>query len=256
MKQLRFLSTAAVLLIAFCCAIAQDQAPAPAPSSEDKVQATQPATSVPGTKPADGMGEQLAHASNTAAGEEGKHEEEEGAEFKQSGPVKFFARVTGLGLHTAYWVLVAINFLIIALLVLWGLKKNLPGMFKARTETIRKSMDEARHASEDANRRLSDIESRLGRLDSEIAQMKTQAEADAVAEEQRVRAAAEEERKHILATSEQEIEAAARAARRELKSYAAELAVSLAEKRITVDSKTDEALVHTFVRELGKDGRR
>lgn len=250
MSMLRRLTLTGILLLSFSFALAQTE-----PASSEPKPAQTPASS-PAAEQSNGMREQLAHASNTAAGEEGKGEEEEGAEFKQSGPVKAFARITGLGLHTAYWVLVAINFLIIALLVLWALKKNLPGMFKARTETIRKSMDEARHASEDANRRLSDIESRLGRLDSEIAQMKTQAEADMAAEEQRIRAAAEEERKHILASSEQEIEAAARAARRELKSYAAELAVSLAEKRITVDPKTDEALVHTFVRELGKDGRR
>ena len=256
MKILRLLGFTGVLLLAFSGAVAQEQAPASTPKSPDKVEATQPATTTAGTSRAEGMGEQLAHASNEAAGKNEKSEEEEGAEFKQSGPVKFFARVTGLGLHAAYWVLVAINFLIIALLVLWGLKKNLPGMFKARTETIRKSMDEARHASEDANRRLSDIESRLGRLDTEIEQMKKQAEADMAAEEQRIRAAAEEERKHILASSEQEIEAASRAARRELKAYAAELAVSLAEKRISSDQKTDEALVHTFVRELGKAGRR
>jgi F-type H+-transporting ATPase subunit b len=252
MKLIRQISLTGILLLAFSCAFAQTE---PA-SSEPKPAPSQAPASAPAAEQSNSMGEQLAHASNAAAGEEGKGEEEEGAEFKQSGPVKAFARVTGLGLHTAYWVLVAINFLIIALLVLWGLKKNLPGMFKARTETIRKSMDEARHASEDANRRLSDIESRLGRLDSEIAQMKSQAEADAVAEEQRIRAAAEEERKHILASTEQEIEAVARAARRELKAYAAELAVSLAEKRITVDAKTDEALVHTFIRELGKDSRR
>jgi F-type H+-transporting ATPase subunit b len=249
MKLIRTIGLTGILLLAFSFAFAQSE---PA-SSEPKAPAR---SSAPAAQQSNGMREQLAHASNTAAGEDGKQEEEEGAEFKQSGPVKAFARVTGLGLHTAYWVLVAINFLIIALLVLWGLKKNLPAMFKARTETIRKSMDEARHASEDANRRLSDIESRLGRLDTEIEQMKKQAEADMAAEEQRIRAAAEEERKHILANSEQEIEAAARAARRDLKAYAAELAVSLAEKRIIVDANTDAALVRTFVRDLGKDGRR
>jgi F0F1-type ATP synthase membrane subunit b/b' len=44
-------------------------------------------------------------------------------------------------------------------------------------------------------------------------------------------------------------------AQRELKAYAAELAVSLAEKRIKVDAATDRALVETFVGQLGKDGK-
>ena len=43
-------------------------------------------------------------------------------------------------------------------------------------------------------------------------------------------------------------------ARRELKAYAATLAVNLAEKKIHVDPQTDEALVNSFVRELGGNG--
>jgi F0F1-type ATP synthase membrane subunit b/b' len=46
----------------------------------------------------------------------------------------------------------------------------------------------------------------------------------------------------------------ANAARRELKSYVAELAVDLAEKKIRVSQDTDEALVRTFTSQLGKDG--
>jgi F-type H+-transporting ATPase subunit b len=193
--------------------------------------------------------EQLAHASNEAAGEE------ENGEFKHSPSVQFVAKHTGLSVNGAYWLLVVVNFLIIAVFIAWALRKNLPAAFRARTETIRKSMDEARRASGDANRRLSDIETRLSRLDAEIASIRTKAESDAAAEEQRIRASAEEDGRKIVASAEQEIEAAAKSARRELKAYAAELAVNLAEKRIHVDAKTDQALVGTFVRDLGKDGR-
>ena len=57
-----------------------------------------------------------------------------------------------------------------------------------------------------------------------------------------------------MASAEQEIEMAANAARRELKSYVAELAVELAEKKIRVSKDTDEALVRAFTAHLGKDG--
>lgn len=256
MTLFRRLSLAGILLLAFTFLLGQEQAPAAAPKSDPKVEAAEPAAQTPEAATNGGVSEQLAHASNEAAGREtGAHEEEEGAEFKQSPSVKFIANHTGLSAAGAYWLLVSLNFLIIAVLVGWALRKNLPGMFKARTETIRKSMDEARRASEDANRRLSDIEARLGRLDSEIEEMRKKAEADAVVEEQRIRAAAEDDRRKIVAMTEQEIDAAAKAARRELKAYAADLAISLAEKRINVDAKTDEGLVQTFVRQLGKDGR-
>jgi len=84
--------------------------------------------------------------------------------------------------------------------------------------------------------------------------MRREAEENAKAEEQRILAAGEEERRRIVASAEQEIEMAANAARRELKSYVAELAVELAEKKIRVSKDADEALVRAFTAELGKDG--
>ncbi|MGZ4788552.1 MAG: F0F1 ATP synthase subunit B family protein [Terriglobales bacterium] len=195
--------------------------------------------------------ERLAHRENEAAGEE-----EENKQFKESPAVKWFAAHTGMSLEAAYWVLVCINFAIIAGLIAYAWKKNVPSMFRTRTASIRKSMDEARRASEDANRRLSEIENRLAKLDAEIAEMRKTAEAEAIAEEERIKAAAEEERRKVIETAEQEIEAAAKAARRDLKAYAASLAVSIAEKRIQVDPKTDQSLVRTFLRELSQNGRK
>jgi F-type H+-transporting ATPase subunit b len=198
----------------------------------------------------------LAHREHQAAeGEAGKHEEGEGHnEFKQSPSVKWFASHTGLDLGSAYWVLVCINFAIVAVLIGWGWKKNVPAMFRSRTESIRKNLDEARRASEDANRRLGEIESRLAKLDSDIAEMRKTSEGEAAAEEERIKAAAEEDHRKVIETAEQEIEAAAKAARRDLKAYAATLAVSIAEKKIQVDPRTDQSLVHAFVRELSQNG--
>jgi F0F1-type ATP synthase membrane subunit b/b' len=44
-------------------------------------------------------------------------------------------------------------------------------------------------------------------------------------------------------------------AQRDLKSFAAGLAVDLAEKKIHVDDATDKALVSGFAAQLGKDGK-
>jgi F-type H+-transporting ATPase subunit b len=130
----------------------------------------------------------------------------------------------------------------------------LPAVFRSRTSSIQKSIEEARRASEDANRRLSDIESRLGRLSDEIAQMRLTSEKEAAAEEERIQRAAEEDAKRIVESAEQEIAAAAKAARRELTSYAADLAVTLATKQIQVDAPTDQALVRRFASQLSKGG--
>ena len=184
--------------------------------------------------------------------------EDEQAQFKHSASVKLVARLTGLSLDGAYWLCVVLNFAVIAGTILYLSKKNLPGVFRGRTASIQKAMQEARQASEEANRRLAEIETRLSRLDAEIGGMREAAERDAVAEEARIKSAAEEDARKIVESAEQEIAAAAKSARRELTAYAANLAVSLAAKQIKVDATTDQALVRGFANQLGpkagKDG--
>jgi F-type H+-transporting ATPase subunit b len=192
-----------------------------------------------------------AHAvreSNKSAGEP-----EDEIKLKHSSSVKLVARLTGLSVDHAYLLCVLINFAMVAGVVFWAAKKNLPGMFRRRTADIQEAMQEARKASEEANKRLADIESRLSRLDAEISSMRTAAEKEAVAEELRIKAAAEEDARRIVESAEQEIAAATKAARRELSAYAADLAVTLAARQIHVDSPTDQALVRNFAKELGSN---
>jgi F-type H+-transporting ATPase subunit b len=183
-----------------------------------------------------------------------ENEGDENAELKHSPGVEFVARKTGLTLNQAYWALVFFNFAVV-LVILWMLlRKILPAVFKSRTEAIQKRMEEARKASEEARQRLADVESRLSRLDSDIANMRREADETARAEEERIRNSAEEERKRIVHTAEQEIAMAANSARRELKSYVAELAVDLAEKKIKIEQSADQNLVREFASQIGKDG--
>jgi len=194
------------------------------------------------------LNEQLAKQSRTAAGEDDE------SQFKHSASVQLIAKLTGLDLEHAYWVCVLLNFVVIAAAIFWLSKKNLPGLFRNRTASIQSAMEEARKTSEDANRRLSEIEARLSRLDIEIGGMRAAAEKEAAAEEQRIKAAAEEDARKIVQSAEQEIAAAAKAARRELTAYAADLAVSLAKKQIHVDVATDQALLRSFAQQLSANG--
>ena len=190
---------------------------------------------------------ELAHESREAAGED------EQAQFKHSAAVQLVARLTGLSLEHAYWLCVLFNFAVMAGTILYLSKKNLPGLFRGRTASIQKAMQEARQASEEANRRLAEIETRLSRLDTEISGMRAAAEKEAVAEEARIKAAAEEDARKIVQSAEQEIAAAAKAVRRELTAFAATMAVSLAAKQIKVDAATDQALVREFAQELATE---
>jgi F-type H+-transporting ATPase subunit b len=195
------------------------------------------------------LSQQLVKKSREAAGEDDE------SQFKQSSSVQWVAKLTGLDLEHAYWVCVLLNFVVIAAAISWLSKRNLPGLFRHRTASIQKAMEEARKASEDANRRLAEIEARLSRLDGEISGMRAAAEQEAAAEEQRIKAAAAEDARKIVESAEQEIAAAAKAARRELTAYAADLAVSLAKKQIHVDVATDQALLRSFAQELSVNGR-
>jgi F-type H+-transporting ATPase subunit b len=194
------------------------------------------------------LSQQLVKESRKAAGEDDE------SQFKRSSSVQFVAKLTGLDLEHAYWVCVLLNFVVIAAVIVWLSKKNLPGVFRNRTISIQKAMEEARKASEDANRRLAEIESRLSKLDMEIAGMRAAADNEAAAEEQRIKAAALEDTRKIVESAELEIAAAAKSARRELTAYAADLAVTLAKKQIVVDAATDHGLLHDFAQQLSGNG--
>jgi F-type H+-transporting ATPase subunit b len=236
-----------LLLLTAAFALAQEAKPAAKPAEAPAQNQARPAEPA-----AESSNKQLVEASKEA--ETGKEEDEE-AQFKYSASVQWLANKTGMSKETAYWVAISINFLIVAGFIGWAIKKSAPVHFRERTATIRKQLEEARAASDDANRRLAEIEARLARLDGEIAEMSAAAERDSAAEEQRLRAAAEDDRMKIVANSEQEIASAAKAARAELKRYTTELAIALAEKKVQVTPQADQALVHSFVSDLTKEGK-
>jgi len=171
-------------------------------------------------------------------------------QFKHSPSVRLLARITGLSQDGAYWLAAGLNFAVVAGLIGWASKKNLPALFRNRAASIQKALDEGRDTSEDARRRLADVESRLSRLDEEINQMRRESEREAAVEEERIKAAAAEDARSIIESAQQDIAAATKGARRELTAYAADLAVTLAAKQIRVDGPTDQALVRSFAQQI------
>jgi F-type H+-transporting ATPase subunit b len=233
-------STMGVLLACFSApALRAQQAPTPAvkPPKPEAQSVQRPR----------GPGQELAYETREAAGEEA----DETAQFKRSASVAFVAKVTGLSLGNAYFFCVLLNFFVVAVLIIWLARKCLPGMFSARTAAIQKAMHEAQRASEEARRRLAEIENRLMKLDEEIGTMRHVAEKEAAAEEARIQSAAQEDVRKIVEGAQQEIVSAAKAARRQLTAYAADLAVGLAQKQIHIDAATDQVLLRNFAGELG-----
>jgi F-type H+-transporting ATPase subunit b len=247
-KKLFRVGLLAVLVTSSGSTLLRAQEQPPAPDQHQQEDAAPPHT---------GPGHQLAHESREAAGEE----KDEMAEFKQSASVELIAKyLTGGNLRSAYWLSIVLNFAVIAIVIIWAGRKFLPGIFRDRTAAIQKAMLEAQKASEEARGKLAEIESRLAKLDEEIARMRDAAEKEGAAEVARIEAAAQEDARKIVASAEQEVAAAIKAARRQLTAHAADLAVGLAQKQIRVDATTDQALVRNFAGQLaasdkaGKDG--
>ncbi|MFZ0420530.1 MAG: ATP synthase F0 subunit B [Candidatus Sulfotelmatobacter sp.] len=235
-------SLPALLIVSFAMAAgplrAQQQPAAPPKQQQSNDSGKQP-----------GFGQQLARETREAAGED--KEDAEKGEFKRSPSVQAIAKKLGISVETASLLSFLFNFAVIAGIIIWATRKYLPGAFSARTAAIQKAMQEAQKASEEARRKLAEIESRLMKLDVEIGMMRDAAEKEAEAEESRIQAAAQNDARKMLESATQEIAAAAKAARRELTAYAADLAVGLAQKQIHVDAATDRSLVRNFAGQLG-----
>ena len=202
------------------------------------------------------IGGELAHETRESTGED----QEENANLKYAAPVRWLARKTGLRVHQAHMLALSLNFAIIVVVVFWAARKFVPDLLRHRSQSIQHALEEARAASQDANRRLAGIENRLRQLDVEIGQMQATAEKEAEAEEGRSQKAAEEDIRKVVLAAEQEIAAAAKQARRELSTHTAGLAIALARKQIDVDANTDQVLVRTFASKLAShnndDGRK
>ena len=246
---LAFLSAAASRSFAY--AEEPSAAPASQPASaEPAKEANQPA---PDQKT---IGGELVKETREATGAD---EKEENANLKYAAPIQWLARKTGLSVHQAHMLALSLNFAIIAVIVFWAARKFVPGMLRDRSAAIQRALEEARAASQDANRRLAEIENRLRQLDVEIGRMQAAAEKEGDAEEIRIQQAAEEDVRKVVLAAEQEIAAAAKQARRELTTHTAGLAIALARQQINVDANTDQVLVRNFAANLapkdgGKDG--
>jgi F0F1-type ATP synthase, subunit b len=182
-----------------------------------------------------------------------QQEKDESDEYRHSPTVRALGAKLGMNAEQAATAFTVTNFLVLAILVGWFLLKTLPKTFRDRTSAIQKHLTDARTATEEASARLNSVETRLGTLDEQIAAMRAQAEKDAALDEQRIRAAVEEEKQKILRSAEQEIAAATVHARKQLQQYAADLAIEQAARKLVVTAETDRLLVQGFARRLTGD---
>ena len=203
-----------------------------------------------GGEGADG-GRQSTPVANSEAVKQKTESEDE--QYRHSAIVQKLGKMFGMSTETAATTFEVVNAVILFALVGLFLAKALPKTFRERTSSIQKHLVDARTATEEASARMNSIEDRLAHLDIQINEMRAQAERDSAADELRIKASVEDERKKILASADQEIAAATLHAQRQLQQYAAELAIEQAARKLTISAETDRLLVQNFARRLSNE---
>jgi len=144
------------------------------------------------------------------------------------------------------------NFLVLAGILTYVILKNAGPFFEARSRQIRKDMIESEQIKADAEARAADVDRRLANLSKEIAQLRAEAQHQSEVATRHATEQTAADIAKIQAHAEQEIAAAGKAARNELRRYSAELAVQLAEQKIRARMTPDaqDALIKSFAHQL------
>jgi F-type H+-transporting ATPase subunit b len=143
------------------------------------------------------------------------------------------------------WILKSINFLILAAVLVYLLRKPLARFFAERLDTIHEGLEEGRRALATSEAKLAEVEAKLKGLEQEIVDFRARAQVEMQAERERLRQASERDAQRVMEFANAQIEAAVRAAKLELKRYAAGQALELAEA--AVRRRLDEPLRHQLV---------
>lgn len=125
---------------------------------------------------------------------------------------------------------------------------------RSRGEGIKRELIRAREEKEQALAKLAELETRFADLDAEVAAIKQRVKSEADAERERINVATEQEVSKIREQAKREIESAGKAARHELRKFAALESVRLAEGilRTEIGPDDDARLTSQSVQELGR----
>lgn len=134
------------------------------------------------------------------------------------------------------------------------LRRPLSDALHSRREGIKRDLLHAQEERDQALAKLAEVEARLQRLGAEKESIREHSQAEANAERERVTHATEIEISKLRDQAQREIESAGKAARQELRRYAAEESVRLAQQVIRRDirAEDDAQLIGRNIEELGR----
>lgn len=120
------------------------------------------------------------------------------------------------------------------------LKKPASEFFETRKKEITSGLDRAKAAQEESDRRMREIEQRLGRLSSEIASLRTQADAESGQEREHILAEAKRDVARLVDQSRQEIDRIARGIERDIKEKIADAVIDRAGRTLETQMTEDD----------------
>ena len=149
------------------------------------------------------------------------------------------------------------NFALLALGLGYLIAKALPPLLQSRNEEIQRGIAEARKIRQDAEQRAAAVEAKTRALGADIERLKSESKAEMQQEAERIRQETAAQIARLQQKADDEIEASGKAARRELRAYAAKLALDLAEQRVRnrVDAGAGDALTVSFIRDLQRESK-
>jgi F0F1-type ATP synthase membrane subunit b/b' len=133
------------------------------------------------------------------------------------------------------------------------LKTPIAGYLQSRSEHIRSELVQAAEMRRASEAQLAEVNRRMGALPSELDALRTRGTQGIATEETRIRTAAESERERLLEQMHREVEMQVRVAQTTLRHEAAELATSIARRRIesTITPDDQMRLVDRYASQLG-----
>jgi len=125
-----------------------------------------------------------------------------------------------------------INFGIFAILLGYAIARYSPSFFNARSADIRKAIEDATGLKLEADYRYSEIDRKMATLAEEVRRLREEAQRELDRDHARFRQEAQEEVDHIHRNVLNEIDALRQQGANQVRRHAAQLALSVAERRL------------------------
>ena len=149
-----------------------------------------------------------------------------------------------------------LNFAALAAILYLFLMKTLKvqDKFKADAEQIQRSIESARLAKEEAERRLQEMDQRMNEMNVEIEKIRANAVHEAEEEKNRILKSARKEAERLVEFAHREIDSEVMNAKKELRKQVTEAAVAQSRKIIQreINEQDQERLISDYIEGFGK----